>query len=244
MNSFLALQQKAIQSAKNQDWAGAIEYNLSILELKSHDIAALNRLGVAYLQKGDNKKAKQAFEQVVTLDKSNSLAKKHLERIKNKQANIAPAFSHEHFIEEPGKTKTVELHRLAGKNVLSALSLGQACELKPKNRYISVEVGGTYVGALPEDLSFRLSKLIETGNSYTCRIRSCSGSQCSVHLRELARSVHNEHTNSFPVSKNTYSNLNDLDEKFFLEEDIPLQIVDTDTDSERVIDELDTQSRE
>src|SRR5690606_3385589 len=133
-------------------------------------VSAYNRLGVAYMQIKNVSKAKKAFQQTLTIDKTNSIAKKQLQRINSNHLGKAPAFTKLSFIEEPGKTKTVELHRLAGKQVLNNLSVGQMCELRPKKRYISVEVDGQYVGALPEDLSLRLARLIETGNEYTCSI--------------------------------------------------------------------------
>jgi tetratricopeptide (TPR) repeat protein len=240
MSQFIHFQQKAIKAAKDQDWQTAIESNVSLLELKPEDISALNRLGAAYLQVGDTKKAQAAFERALVVDQSNKLARKNLERIKNKQATHVPSFSPESFIEEPGKTKSVELYRLAGKDVLDTLSVGQLCKLQPKNRYVSVLVNDIYVGALPEDLSFRLTKLLNTGNVYSCRIRSTNGNSCAVHLRELERSPKNRDLSSFPVNKaSVTSTINDVDESM-LEEDIPVEIVHTDTDTEKSYDDFDS----
>lgn len=240
MSQVLLLQQKAIKAAKDLDWSAAVEANQSLLELKSDDVPALNRLGAAYVQLGDTKKAKTTFEQVLGIDTSNKLAHKNLDRLKNKQTTQVASFSADSFIEEPGKTKSVELYRLAGKEVLSNLSIGKACELQTKNRYVSVSVDGTYVGALPEDLSFRLTKLLSTGNTYSCRIRSCNGSSCVVYLRELERSPKNKDVNSFPVNRMAIaSSINDVDESM-LEEDIPVEIVHTDTDTEKSFEDFDS----
>jgi tetratricopeptide (TPR) repeat protein len=240
MSQVLHLQQKAIQAAKNQDWPGAVEHNQLLLELKANDVPALNRLGAAYVQLKDIKKAKDAFEQVIAIDNSNKLARKNLDRIRNKQTTQVASFSPESFIEEPGKTKSVELYRLAGKDVLASMSIGQACDLQPKNRYVSVAINGIYVGALPEDLSFRLTKLLDTGNIYSCRIRSCNGNSCVVHLREVERSSKNKDINSFPANKSSVtSTINDVDESM-LEEDIPVEIVHTDTDTEKSYDDFES----
>jgi len=238
MNAQTALYQ-AINAAKESNWSVAIECNQAILDQNPHDVGALNRMAVAHLQLGDAKKAKAMFKQVLEIDKSNPIAKKNLARLENNQATIAPSFSREDFIEEPGKTKTVDLHRLAGKNILDSLSIGIECDLKPKNRYISVEHRGNYVGALPEDISFRLAKLIETGNTYFCCIRSLSASHVSVYIKELIRSVANENSHSFPVSKNSVAAINDVDDHLLLEDDIPVQIVDSDSDVEKSLDELE-----
>lgn len=245
MNTLVALQQKAITAAKQQDWQAAVDFNLSLLEYRPKDLGALNRLGVAYSQLGKPKKAQGAFKKVLDFDKSNSLAKKHLENLKKKQQANIPAFSKQHFIEEPGKTKTVELHRLAGKQVLQKLSVGQSCILKPKSRYISVETEeGIYIGALPEDLSYRLSKLIKTGNLYSCLVRSCSSCECNVYLKEEQRSRRNEHHNSFPLNKSTSTAVNDIDETVLLKENIPVEIVHTDHDTEKTLDDVSGEPEE
>ena len=195
------LKQLAITAAKTSDWSKAIDANTTILERTPQDTAALNRLGVAWIQLKSHKKAKTTFEKVLSIDKTNLLAQKNLDRLKtNKHVDIN-LVGLEDFIEEPGKTRVVELHRLAGSSVLSLLAAGTACTLKVKKRYISVEAGNHYVGALPEDLSFRLTKLINSGNTYRCFIRSVSNHHVSVYLREEFRASCNSDTPSFPVSK-------------------------------------------
>ena len=148
MNTQATLRQKAIRAAKNSLWNEAVETNSALIEIDEKDTGAYNRLGVAYLQLKKSKLAKDQFKRVLEIDVNNKIAKKQLERIKNKQS-VSPAFVSQHFIEEPGKTKTVELTRLAGKAVLDSLVVGKNCELVIKNRYISVMADDKYVGALP-----------------------------------------------------------------------------------------------
>lgn len=235
------LKTQAIAAAKVANWDEAVEINLQILEQDEKNVNALNRLGIAYLQQGKKNKARDSFKQVLEIDKTNNIAKKQLERIKSKQNSVAPTFHREHFIEEPGKTKIVELHRLAGKEVLSAAAVGQVCQLNLKKRFISIETeDGVYIGALPEDISFRLSKLIQTGNKYSCRLHSCNYNQCTVYLKELQKSKRNADIHSFPPNKAAGS-VADIDDRFLLEDDdIPVQIVDHDNDSEKTLDDIDT----
>jgi hypothetical protein len=231
------LELQAIQAAKNQDWQGAVDFNQQIINQEPENIGAFIRLGVAQVQMQQMKLAKAAFEHVLDIDKNNSLAKKHLQKLKNNQKiTLFNLPKDEEFIEEPGKTKTVELHRLAGKEQLEKFSVGQTCNLRPKNRFISVEVDKTYIGSLPEDLSARLTKLIKDGNEYSCYIQSISSTSCSVFLKETIRAKKNEFVHSFPVVKSQLSSLNDMflaDESVPLQmEDVPLQIVRTDEDDD------------
>lgn len=243
MNTQAALRQQAIKHAKEGLWESAIEANTALIEIDPKDTGAYNRMGVAYLQLGKQRLAKQQFVHALEIDKNDKIAKKQLERLKNNQS-ISPAFVSQHFIEEPGKTKTVELTRLAGKEVLDSIHVGKECTLIIKNRYISVVVDQKYVGALPEDLSFRLTKLITTGNEYSCAIRSCCGKSCEVYIREESRSKQNAQTHSFPPKKivlNSLLDSDELDEDFKLEENIPVEIVETDRDTEKDLEDLSTE---
>ena len=244
MNTQSLLRNQAIQAAKVRDWQSAIDINLQLLEQNQNDTGALNRLGLAYLQTDNKQKAKECFLKSLELDSSNTIAKKHLQNLKSNYTSTVPSFTRQYFIEEPGRTKTVELVRLAGKQVIESLSVGQSCELKPKNRFISVEMDNQYIGALPEDLSFRLAKLIERGNKYSCCIRSCNSSNhCSVYLKETYRSPQNSDYLSFPLSRTAINSASDIDESvLLLDEDIPMEILDTDSDMERSFDDLDEDS--
>ena len=112
------------------------------------------------------------------------------------------------------------------------LSVGQTCQLVPKNRYISIETTkeSIYVGAIPEDVSFRLSKLLKNGNQYCCSISACNDNSCCVYIKETARSTKNKHLNSFATNKvGNISNIN-INDEIMLEKDIPVRVVSTDDD--------------
>jgi len=179
------------------------------------------------------KNALKAFKAAQKIDKHSPITNKHLNKLKQNKSIQAPAFSQSQFIEEPGKTKTTFLHRLASKKILEKISVGKAGKLISKNRYISIEVDGEYVGALPEDLSFRLTKLMKTGNSYDCFIKSLNENECSVFLKETDRSKRNLNTNSFCITKTTHTtHLDSLDENYLDQETVPVVIISTDEDSD------------
>jgi len=96
------------------------------------------------------------------------------------------------------------------------------------------------VGTLPEDLSFRLTKLINRGNKYDCFIHSISVKSCQVHtyIKEVVRSKRNTNILSFPANKDNIATINDIDEKFLLEDNVPMEIVSTDTDNELMIENI------
>jgi len=226
MQNYFKLRQQAIQAAQNNDWKLAVDINQEILKEKNNDLEAMNRLGLAHLKLDETAKAKKIFKKIIEIDSSNIIANKHLTRIKNNEKTQDIVFNNEtSFIEEPGKSKIFSLHRLAAKNQLKKLKVGQSCQLQLKNKYISVtDENEKHIGALPDDISFRLSKLIKTGNKYDCIVYKVDDKQCSVQIKELERSKRNQQIQSFP-NKNQ-GNVTYLNEDFVFEENIPVEAID------------------
>lgn len=224
--SQILLRQQAIDAAKMADWTRAIELNSAILQQNEQNVEAMNRLGLAYLKSQKINEAKKVFQEVLALDKSNIIANKHLKCIKNNEVVPDVIFSSKaDFIEEPGRSKVVSLHRLTSKVILQKLKVGQNCSLQLKNRYISItDEDNHHIGALPEDLSFRLSNLIKTGNKYSCVIYKVNDKECAVQIKELERAKRNAEIQSFP--SRIQNKLNSLNEDFSLDEDVPFEIED------------------
>jgi hypothetical protein len=199
MNRLATLQKLAIDSAKQLDWEEAKNRNLEILTEFPDHIPTLNRLAFTYLQLSDKKSALETYKRVLELEKLNPVAKKYLDLLK-KNVSIEKQKHNvfEDFVEEPTKTKSVALDRLAGGSVMNRLSISMPCVLKPKGRFVSVLTQeGETIGSLPEDISFHLSHLIKTGNQYLCLVRSFSKQEVVVFLKEKFVSEENRFTPSF-----------------------------------------------
>lgn len=204
------LADKAINTALEGKWEEAIELNLSILRDNTQDIATLNRLGHAYMKINNINLATESYKKVLTLDKFNPIATKGLKRLKTKQkskTNISntptPAIKTD-FLEEPGKTKTSQLVRLADNKVISNLHIGQSVFLDAKKRSVSVTTeNNTYIGSLPDDLSFRLGRLLRGGNKYETLIKGLQGSSILIFMREIEQSKRYKNTPSFPSSSSS-----------------------------------------
>lgn len=183
----------AIHAALAQNWKEAITLNLAILKHQKNDIPALCRLGYAYLKSGNVKDAKKTYEKVLALDQYNKIAEKNLRKLgtlkkKDLVSDSGSMLSPLMFLEEPGITKIVECIHVAHPQVLSPLSAGLEVTLKPKNHCIEIRtLQNTYLGALPDDLSFRLLKLVKAGNMYRVIVKSIEKNSMKVLIRETAR---------------------------------------------------------
>lgn len=187
------LHAQAIEKALHQDWKEAIRINLEIIKTEENNIDSLNRLAFAYFKIGDDSRAKRAYQKVLKLDGYNQIAIKNLKKLASKrkagQPEAVGELSPLMFLEEPGKTKIVPLVNIAPERTLAGLTTGQEVFLKEKRHAVEVrDHQNAYLGALPDDLSFKLTKFIAGGNKYHVAIKSIGKNQLIVFIRELSRS--------------------------------------------------------
>lgn len=199
------LHRLAISAALKQEWRQAVDLNLHILQLKSNDIPTLNRLAKAYEKTGEPDKAKKSYLKVLKIDKFNSIANNNIHRIQNSKGSLesgandvqSKPFS---FIEEPGRTKTTFLTKLAPRQVIDSLDISGRVVLKPYRRNVGVfTTNNVCIGSLPDDLSQYLLKLIKLGNKYEGAIKTITKSQVEVFIREVHKSKRLKGLPSFPL---------------------------------------------
>jgi hypothetical protein len=232
--AFTAMQdnliEKAIQAALEGSWQVAVDFNLNFLRDNPKDIAALNRLGRAYTELNQLEKARKTYRKVLSIDSYNPIAKKNLKRLKGKKNHSTTKASHttsqfisSNFLEEPGKTKSTQLVRLADNEVISGLQIGQKLILASRKRAICVKTNeDTYIGSLPDDLSSRLGRLVKLGNKYEILVKSLEGHSVQIFIRETYRSKRLKNTPSFPTTQSS-SYYSDIKHALLNEEPLDLR---------------------
>ncbi len=207
-NENKTLEGQAVSAALDYNWELAIELNKKILKENPNDIETLNRLARAYFETGNITKSRQTYKTVTDLDGFNVIAKKNLNRLNRlasdqktptldgDKQNFRELF--QKLASEPGKTKVVSLVKIGDPILLSKLASGDKLKICPKKHTIELATfENKHVGYLPDDLSFRLLKLIAAGNTYDCCIKSVSQKEVQIILFELTRSKSLSHQPSF-----------------------------------------------
>lgn len=182
------LKSQAIQTALVGDWDNAINLNQLLLLEDPNDIDTLNRLAFAFLSLGNIKDAKSLYEKVLMLDMKNPIAIRNIKRLNDTTIKRINVPINNLFIEEPGKTKVIELLNVADKKVISYLRSGEKIELRIKrNKIFALNTENQFIGMLPDDLGQRLIKFINAGNQYEAYVRTVDNNRASIFIRETKR---------------------------------------------------------
>lgn len=210
----LSLAQQAIQQAITGNWQEAERLNQLILKESPKDLEAMLRLANALSQLQKKKEATKTYEDVLKIDKYNVFALRGLTKIKKMKKKLS---NNNHgletlFLEEPGKTKTINLVHVTNQQILANLDSGQIVLLVPRKHRISVIAeNNIYVGRLPDDLSVRILSFIEGGNQYEAVIKSINKGEVKLFIKEIKRSEKFGNTPSFfhegPLVIEEYDNL-------------------------------------
>lgn len=224
------LSEQAINAALSSNWELALKLNKQILKVDPQNVDALNRLARTYLELGKCNLAKKYYSEVVKIDSYNPIALKNLKMIKSFKSNaqnttlvnknglsvkdgnlpnykLSPSL----FLQEPGKTKTVNLLKVAEPQKLSQAFCGMQVEMAIKNRRITiVDANGNYLGVLPDDVSHHLTRLFKGGNKYELFIKSIRVNSLSVIIKETFRSKKFKNQPSFLEFSNSSVSTNML----------------------------------
>nr|MBI5455894.1 tetratricopeptide repeat protein [Candidatus Levybacteria bacterium] len=203
----MTLKNQAIQTALEGNWQNAIAINKSLIQEDPEDVDAFNRLALAYTITGKLKEAKATYQKVINLDPLNPIALRNLKKLKDNglttlnNGNQNTQINNK-FLEEPGKTKVVELVNIAQPRFVENLRTGQSVELSVKRLKIFVSEDKQYIGVLPDDIAKRLIKFMKNGCVYEAYIKSANQHRVTVFIKELKKTAkYKEHPSFTSLSE-------------------------------------------
>jgi tetratricopeptide (TPR) repeat protein len=189
----MTLTNQAIQTALQGNWQEAIAMNKSLIAENPEDVDALNRLALAYTILGKLKEAKSTYSKVTHIDPLNPIALRNLKKLKENKFSATGSTTssciNNKFLEEPGKTKVVELVNIAQPKIVESLRTGQSLELSIKRLKIFASEGTQYVGVLPDDIARRLIKFMKNGCKYEAYVKSATQHKVTVFIKEIKKTT-------------------------------------------------------
>jgi hypothetical protein len=181
---------EAIDLAMQARWKEAVGVNKEIVKDYPEDVDAYNRLGRAYMELGQYKQARSAYESAVKLDPYNAIAGRNIRRLNDiKETDHAEVetvkVEPQQFIEEIGKAGVVALTELAPKEKRARVVAGDRVNLKANGSLLTVESSrGEYIGRVEPKHSQRLARLINGGNQYSATVVRSTAETMTVMVRE------------------------------------------------------------
>jgi len=182
---------QAISLAMQGLWKEAVAVNAGLIENFPHDVEAYNRLGKAYSELGEYTEAKEAYAKAVEMDPYNVIAKRNLQRLSHfagdavDSQTLVEKIEPQHFIEEIGKARVVEVYELASPEIVAKVVAGDKVNLKiDRNKLVIETVYGQHLGQVNPLDGQRLVKLIEGGNTYIAAVVSSTANSISIIIRE------------------------------------------------------------
>ncbi len=216
-----SLSMLAIDAALNCRWEDALKLNKRIIKDEPKNVDALNRQARVYMEMGKFSLAKKYYSEVVKIDPYNPIALKNLKIIKSfkslkgTESSFLPVTSNKLsaslFLQEPGKTKIVNLLKVAEPQRLSKAFCGMTVSMIIKNRkIIIVDQDGDYLGVMPDDVNYHLLRLLKGGNKYDLFIKSIKVNGLSVLVKETYRSKRFKNQPSFLENSDATLKLTDV----------------------------------
>jgi hypothetical protein len=186
-------------------WQEAIDKNKEIIALFPKEADAYNRLGKALTETGKIKEAREAYQQALDIEPSNSIARKNLDRLAALKGKAEPDKAQQVdtslFIEEMGKSGSTTL-RPQNMKSLGTLSAGDEVTLVPVGSRLTVETASSdYIADVEPKLALRLSKLMAGGNKYAAAIASIADDSMRVIIKETFQDPTQVGRLSFPAGK-------------------------------------------
>lgn len=189
------LKDNAIKLALDNNWEEAILINQELLTENPKDIDSLKRLAYAYMQSGKFSEAKETYNAIIDLDSTNPIATKNLKKLLalSQQKNGVSSLPHINhmdnvFIQEAGKTKTVDLTNVADKKTLMSLQHGDDINLIIKrSKIFALTSDKTFIGMLPDSVCIRLIGFMKGGNEYQACIKGVDDKNVTIFIKETKR---------------------------------------------------------
>jgi tetratricopeptide (TPR) repeat protein len=195
---------EAIDLAMQARWQEAVAVNQAIVQDYSDDVDAYNRLGRAYLELGQYKQARQAYQNAVRIDPFNAIASRNIRRL-NDIKETGPAgvetekVEPQQFIEEIGKAGVVTLVELAPKENRARVVAGDRVHLKLTGSVLTVvDTRGEYIGRVEAKHAQRLVRLMLGGNQYSATVVKSIADSVTVMIRETYQHPNQVGKLSFP----------------------------------------------
>lgn len=186
---------KAIKEALDENWKEALSLNKEILKTDPKNINALTRVSKAFFELGRLDEARASAKKALRIDPQNQIAQKSYNKYKSLSPEDITTVTRSTlpnikkinlFLEEPGKTKIVDLKHLTDSKFLATLDCGDEVQIVPSNFKVTcTDNEGKYVGRIPDDVATKIIDESKNGVEFRAHIKSINSTEVKIFVRNL-----------------------------------------------------------
>ena len=190
------LNRLAIQKALQKNWEEALDINKDILKEDPDSTEALMRAARAFYELGRLDEAIASVKKVLKLDPLHLIAQKCYDKWKIMDPSDLPmpqVYPNQHngfhkinlFLEEPGKTKIINLHHLGDTKLIDSLDCGDEVQIVASPHKVTcISNNGHYIGRFPDDIATKTIGDIKKGLSYNAHIKSIDTMEVKIFIKQ------------------------------------------------------------
>jgi len=202
-----SLIKSAIREATNNNWEKAKKLNLAILNITKNNIETLNRLGISYMKLLDKKNATKCFQYVLKISPNNTIAQKNINKLQlnlPKKKKSLDKIDTSNLVNETGKSINLKCNITNSKKIFNqGIDTGSKLTIKNEKTSIGIYKGNSKILIIENNISKRISNLINLGNEYSCTVLGVSENSININIKEISKSNKTIQIISFPEYLNS-----------------------------------------
>jgi tetratricopeptide (TPR) repeat protein len=193
------LDRLAIHKALQNNWEEALNINKEILKEDPDNAEALMRAARAFFELGRLEEALASVKKVLRLDPLNLIALRCDEKWSAMDPSELPSGAQgipnttngfhkiNLFLEEPGKTKIVNLHHLGDTKLIATLDCGDEVQITAgAHKVTCTSPDGHYIGRFPDDIATKTIDDIKKGSTYKAHVKSITASEIKLFIKQIS----------------------------------------------------------
>ena len=202
-----SLIKSAIREDTSNNWEKAKKLNLAILNITKNNIETLNRLGISYMKLLDKENATKCFQHVLKISPNNMIAQKNINKLQlnlSKKKKSVDKIDTSNLVNETGKSVNLKCNITNSKKILNqGIDTGSKLTIKKEKAAIGIYKGNSKILIIENNITKRISNLINLGNEYSCTVLGVSENSININIKEKFKSIEAMQIISFPEYLNS-----------------------------------------
>ena len=155
----------------------------------------------------DKKNATKCFQYVLKISPNNTIAQKNINKLQlnlPKKKKSLDKIDTSNLVNETGKSINLKCNITNSKKIFNqGIDTGSKLTIKNEKTSIGIYKGNSKILIIENNISKRISNLINLGNEYSCTVLGVSENSININIKEISKSNKTIQIISFPEYLNS-----------------------------------------